>query len=354
MLAIPNTNINNPAYDGNDQGPHTFRLDADFVTGWICVANSPVYLRVTVWTGAGFRTLDEVLLPPSVTPFQVSEGGQPIRKLEFRSSAGATNAQIFGAFFTRTEPGQSPNGINFGISSTGGFIPPVSTVQFQQTGVPIGSEGIANFDNSGNVQFSLVDQPANLRVTITANAPIGPIKIAENLLGVAAASVTLPAAGTIAAAIAAVFCNAANYHTLRLVWTAATNAAVINDLLRLRFNGDAGANYDTEVDHIAAGAITNDTNAAAGIAIGLAPLAGASAGANSLDGGQATIPNFDRATLHKIVAAYSHNVIGTAAGNFQASIGGGRWRNTAAITSLTLLPQTGSFIAGSYFALYAE
>lgn len=358
-LVIPNTTINNAQYDTDQTGAggHTFLSQLDLTSGWVLCANQPIFCRLWVYTGSGLRPLPEFLIPPSITPFNVDPGGQPIRRIDFRQGGtGSTNAQVFGVLFSATEPGSNPNGINYGISAAGGFVPPVSTLQFQLGGVTIGSEGTLDFENTGNVVFALVDDPAAFRMKVSASVtiPVGTIKVAENVLAAPAASVTLPGAGTIATAIAAAGGSAANYHNLRLQWQTATSAAIVNGQMQMRFNGDAGANYDTEADKVSGAAWTNDASAAAAVFIGLSGLPGASAGANSVAAGEVAIPNFDGTTLHKIAAAHGWLTTGTAVANLFATVGGGRWRNTAAVTSVTLLPSSGNFITGSRFTLWAE
>lgn len=145
-----------------------------------------------------------------------------------------------------------------------------------------------------------------------------------------------------------------NYRHLMLIGNARSSVAAENDGLLLRFNGDTGSNYDWQR------MTANNATLSGAVGRGVTSIqVGAIEGANSR--GDSFSPVHIHIYLYSQAAVYekytiSHNVffgdVSADADMFFQSRGG-RWRSTAAITSITLLPLTGpNFVGGSGFQLY--
>ena len=144
---------------------------------------------------------------------------------------------------------------------------------------------------------------------------------------------------------------AGSYHSLWIVWTGRGDTAALAVSLFLRFNGDSGANYDYSLNEVASSANTPvTTTAASGVRCGA--MAAASAAAGLAGSGDIVIPHYAGTTLQKHIRYNCAFRTGTTAADIVMEDGGGNWRNTAAITSIVVVPNTGNFAAGCRFTLY--
>lgn len=113
---------------------------------------------------------------------------------------------------------------------------------------------------------------------------------------------------------------------------------VADNNLSLRFNGDSGANYS--ITRI----IGDGSSASSSRYTGITSMYGPYAAAQQMTIWQ--VMNFSNSTTYKTALARG----GGAGTQTEAYVG--LWRNTAAITSLTVLSQSGSMAAGSTITLY--
>lgn len=166
------------------------------------------------------------------------------------------------------------------------------------------------------------------------------VKIAQQILGSAAATVTFTSLTQI-------------YDDLLLVVNARGDTAATNAIMSLRFNADTGANYDFEDAHwFGSGTAFAQTAAATSMLIGYIPAATAPANyAGMLD---ARIGGYSKTAFAKAVDTDFGAIIGTGSNAMGGGKATGMWRNTAAITSLTMLLSAGNFAAGSSFTLYGR
>lgn len=139
------------------------------------------------------------------------------------------------------------------------------------------------------------------------------------------------------------------YKHLRIVWQGASDSANINTLL-MQLNGDNAGNYDWEqyawIANTASGN-QNLTQTAARVGF----LAGTSS-ANASGSGTIDIPNYAGTAWHKnTVALCAYRNLASFADAAVAMLAG-LWRNTAAVTSISLLVSPGTIKAGSRFTLY--
>ena len=159
------------------------------------------------------------------------------------------------------------------------------------------------------------------------------------VLGTSAASVTFSSLGTYS-----------NYKHLQVRFTArSTNSGTASDGLWMQFNGDTGSNYawhrlEGNGSTVVSGAGTSAT----WILIGVAPRDGNTA--NIFSAGVCDVLDAFESTKNKTIRSLN-GVTGT--GNPGVFLNSGFRNNTAALTSMTLLPDAGqSFTANSRFSLY--
>ena len=140
-----------------------------------------------------------------------------------------------------------------------------------------------------------------------------------------------------------IFSSLGSYTDIRIILQAkGTNST--NTDLGLRFNSDTGSNYSRigiYGDGASAGAfiVANETSAKVGI------LPGTTNGKWNIM--KIDLQNYSNSTTYKTLLARSDeaSALGTTA---SASL----WRNTNAITSITLIPISGNIDTGSTFTLY--
>ena len=131
--------------------------------------------------------------------------------------------------------------------------------------------------------------------------------------------------------------------------TIADNGAVN---IKLQFNSDTGSNYTR---HDLRGDGTNATGNGGTAQDSITLISGSmgdSATASTFGASIITIADYASTTRNKTVRAFCGSDANTASGNFLMSLSSGLWLNTAAITSITMLPGQTAFKAGTTFALY--
>lgn len=119
---------------------------------------------------------------------------------------------------------------------------------------------------------------------------------------------------------------------------------VANDIgLDVTFNGDGGANYNRQT--IEGIAVASSAWRASGEAYYRGIRIPGTNYADSLGGGIIVIPHAFNTTNHKALLSIGGSV------EYEAQAAVGRWASVAAITSMTLTPQTGNFIATSTLSI---
>lgn len=157
--------------------------------------------------------------------------------------------------------------------------------------------------------------------------------IATNTLTAAAASVT--------------FSNLPQTYTdLVLVMNGQSVQATTYDNLIIQFNGDTGSNYSrTRLNGYSGGAVSERSSNATSHLIG--PITGTSYSSSIFSPSITQIQNYTNTTTNK-TALYRSN---SQDGYVQAGVA--LWRNTAAITSITIQTLSGSNLAANCtFTLY--
>lgn len=143
----------------------------------------------------------------------------------------------------------------------------------------------------------------------------------------------------------------ATYAHLLVVAYTRGDAAAASTGLRLQFNGDTAANYDSQ-------SLTgNAALTIAGEAFGLTVLGAGSipantAGANLFSANVLFIPHYAGAANNKVCLALNSLKVGTTTGLLFSIFQHGFWRSNAAINRITFLPTTGNFVAGTRITIY--
>lgn len=144
------------------------------------------------------------------------------------------------------------------------------------------------------------------------------------------------------------------YRHLLLMGQARSSVAAENDGLLMRFNGDTGNNYDwqrmTANNATLTGAVGRGVSS-----IQIGAIEGANSRANSFSPVQIYIYLYAQGSPYEKFTMSYNTFFGdvSADADMFVQLRGGRWRSTAAITSITLLLVTGpNFVAGSGFELY--
>lgn len=143
------------------------------------------------------------------------------------------------------------------------------------------------------------------------------------------------------------------FRHLRLICQIRTDVAAENDGILLRFNGDTAGNYDWSRLNIIGTAVTATVaRAATSIQVGLGE--GANSRASNFSPTLAHIFGYTRTDNEKWVLS-QNTAFGdvSADGDLILQERSGRWRSATAVSSITLLPLTGTnFVSGSRFDLY--
>lgn len=138
------------------------------------------------------------------------------------------------------------------------------------------------------------------------------------------------------------------YQTLKLV-VSARGSTTIDDTLIMRINNDSGSNYSRRAVYgIGSSALS----------YGQDPSTIGTAGAVVLDSYTAStfsstdiaLPNYSSTTVYKPISVDS--VTENNATTAYQYLWAGLWKSNSAITSLVLLPTTGTLSSGSTFSLY--
>lgn len=144
-----------------------------------------------------------------------------------------------------------------------------------------------------------------------------------------------------------------NFRTLVLGAQARTDRVSIDDSVLWRANGDSGSNYD----RVFVAGLGNNTRTSGGNVATTAGLASQAEAANSrasnFGNGLCFFQGYALTDREKQSVAIASKLGDRTLANMSWLGLGSGWRDNSAITSLTLIPETGpNFVSGSVFALY--
>jgi hypothetical protein len=137
------------------------------------------------------------------------------------------------------------------------------------------------------------------------------------------------------------------------MYSRTTSGTATSDVVAVQFNGDSGADYDSQHGLIngttlAATQLFGQTSGLIGTSTGGAAPAGLFASC------RAWIPAYASANANKAYLTQYGAKWGVAAGNLEICVDAGFWRSNAAINQITLIPSAGSFAIGSIFSLWGN
>lgn len=142
------------------------------------------------------------------------------------------------------------------------------------------------------------------------------------------------------------------YIALRLVADLRATKAAATATLYCRLNNDSGSNYDYQIMNNTAATTVGASGALAGAQMQFGDIPGSTATAGRSAVAEITIDNYAGTTFDKNARCHIGLARGTSAGDVFVETSYGLWRNTAAVTRVTLLPDTGNFLAGSRCTLW--
>lgn len=142
----------------------------------------------------------------------------------------------------------------------------------------------------------------------------------------------------------------AGLRNLTVTWTARTDAAVATQLAFFTINGDSSALYTYTYSQVTNTTPTGSGNRSQTSAF-YGSINGASATAGLAGTGTIFFQNWDSSTFG-LGYTFTNEAMGAAAASQIYTTGGGVYLSTSARTSITFLPGSGNFIAGTDFQLY--
>lgn len=148
------------------------------------------------------------------------------------------------------------------------------------------------------------------------------------------------------------FSSLGSYTHLEIRWVARSDQSAAAVDLGLRFNADTGANYDVELLYNSSATAASAFEILAATSATVGTLAAGTATAGRAGAGTIAINDYRGTTFDKVVNSTDHWAQATTTTNINTRIFGATWRNTAAVTSVTLLLSAGNYVAGSKFTLY--
>jgi hypothetical protein len=165
-------------------------------------------------------------------------------------------------------------------------------------------------------------------------------KVYASTLGVAAASFDVSSIS-------------GSYNHLLLVAQLRADASSATVSSGLRLNNDSGSNYDRALVY-AAGATPTWIGQAAQTSIWVGDWTANSAAANTACVFQILIPFYAKTTFYKTVLFSLGGVFGTleTTTSYEVTQGAGLWRNSGAVTRVTLFPPSGNLMAGSSLTIH--
>lgn len=153
------------------------------------------------------------------------------------------------------------------------------------------------------------------------------------------------------AAASFTFSSLGSYRQLMIIVSARGDTAATSTGLRLRCNGDTGANYRNRT-LVATNTTRTGAEDTAATSIDVGAIAAANAPAGLIGSAIIMIPQYRNTGFFKDIMSRGGYKTSNASGGTAFRMNNGSWKNAAAITSITILPAAGSFVAGTIISVY--
>jgi hypothetical protein len=144
------------------------------------------------------------------------------------------------------------------------------------------------------------------------------------------------------------------YHSLEIHGLIRGEASQSSVSLYVRFNADTGTNYDSLFQGMYSDGTRDDFGWDGGSAMEVGYVMADTAPAGAATHVTLKIPAYRNTTFHKGVTSHMGGREFAAAAGYRSDAGAGSWRNTAAVTSVTLLLATGDIAEGSEVLLFGK
>lgn len=165
------------------------------------------------------------------------------------------------------------------------------------------------------------------------------VKIAENVLGAPAASVTFSSIpGT--------------FRALLLIWLARSDTAATNASFLVQLNGDTGSSYDSHLADVSGTGTWATAENVANVSMQMGVCTAATAPAGVPGQGWIEFTGYAGTTFQKTCCGQTMYKLANSSTNIQHGVSSGHWRSNVAVNSILSKPGAGSFITGCTFVLY--
>jgi hypothetical protein len=282
------------------------------------------------------------MVAPSTGKYRIDytvkwSGGSPINWLRKNAAGAGTDADnITGSTVNGSGATTLVNTVYVQLNA-GDY---VELFSYNTSGVTIGAASGSNAQgNYTTLAMALVPD-----ATTTVNPQPGLPVICEVVTSGSAASVTVGGGSGSCPTIPS------TYRDLEVVVSGRSNSgssAAVNLLMQL--NGDTGSNYDYEYTQ-ANGTTTSSGQSIATTNLSVGLLSGNTAAAGLSGGDRIRIHDYASTTFYKTTSSQGGGDGGT--GVFYNGTYAGNWKNTSAVTTLTVWPSSGGFMDGSKVTVY--
>ena len=161
--------------------------------------------------------------------------------------------------------------------------------------------------------------------------------VSDTVLSVAASSVNLSPLPT-------------GFQHLVVMATGRSSVAATSENVRLRVNGDSGANYDYQSLNAGSAMTAAEVYGANQVLVPGVP--GASSPAGRFAAMEVWLPNYGSTDNQKTVLVTNPRFRANTTADFALNYTGGWWRSSSAVTSVEFSLASGQFSVGSRFTLY--
>ena len=161
--------------------------------------------------------------------------------------------------------------------------------------------------------------------------------VSDTVLSVAASSVNLSPLPT-------------GFQHLVAMVTGRSSVAATSENVRVRLNGDTGANYDQQI--LAAGSAMSAVESYAVNQVTLAGIPGSTSPAGRFSLMEVWLPNYWSTDNQKTLIVTNPRFRTNTTTDFTLQYVGGWWRSSAALTTLEFSLASGQFAVGSRFTVY--